>query len=188
MKSKTAKKKFDHLLKNRPPDNRWVVNLSNKVLNPNEEAVLRKGMNFSDTPGWIPVDDIIAGVEGGLQGLTGSDRQEWSVLKSCKPPSHGPFRRPCMIRRRTSCFYLQTWLADHDKVISLLADQKVLDRDQTPGTKKDECCSVGVKNGTISEALYKLRSLGGHISCYMGYQRCKSLGSPSDSLSSFPNT
>ena len=74
MKSKTAKKKFDHLLeKNCPSDNCWVVNLSNKVLRPNEEAVLRKGMNFSDTPGRIPVD-IIAGVEGGLQGLTGSDR------------------------------------------------------------------------------------------------------------------
>ena len=45
-KSRTAQKeKFDRLLKkNAPPNSRWVVNLSKKELNPNEEAVLRKGM------------------------------------------------------------------------------------------------------------------------------------------------
>ena len=62
MKCRTAqKKKFDHLLeKNCPPDNRWIVNLSNKVLSPN--AVLKKGMNFAVTPRRILVDDVIAGV------------------------------------------------------------------------------------------------------------------------------
>ena len=77
MKCRTAhgqKKKFDRLLeKNCPPDNRWVVNLSNKVLSPNEEVVLKKGMNFAVTPRQIPVDDVIAGVEGGLKDLVGSD-------------------------------------------------------------------------------------------------------------------
>ena len=41
------------------------------------EAVLKKEMNFAVTPDRIPVDDIV-GVEGGLQGLTGSD-----VDKAC---------------------------------------------------------------------------------------------------------
>ena len=65
-KSRTAQKeKFDRLLKKNA--SRWVVNLSKKKLNPNEEAVLRKGMNFAVTPGQIPVEDVITGVEGGLQ-------------------------------------------------------------------------------------------------------------------------
>ena len=48
-------------------------------------------MNFAVTPGRIPVDDVIVGVEGGLQGLTGSDIDKaWikiaGVLISAKPP------------------------------------------------------------------------------------------------------
>ena len=60
------KDKFDRLLKKSIPpkhDNRWVANLSSKELSPNEEAVLKKGMNFVVTPKGIPVDDIIVGVE-----------------------------------------------------------------------------------------------------------------------------
>ena len=34
--------------------------------------MLKTGMNFAVTPGQIPVDDIIVGVEGGLQGLKGN--------------------------------------------------------------------------------------------------------------------
>ena len=65
------KDKFDWLLKKSilpKRDNRWVANLSSKELSPNE-AVLKKQINFAVTPERIPVDDIIVGVEGGLQGL-----------------------------------------------------------------------------------------------------------------------
>ena len=87
------KDKFNWLLKKSIPpkrDNHWVVNLSSKKFSPNEEAVLKKGMNFAVTPQWIPVD-IIVGVEGGLQGLTGSDVDKArlkvaGVPTSAKPP------------------------------------------------------------------------------------------------------
>ena len=76
MKTRMAQKdKIDRLLKKSIPpkrDKSWVVNLSSKELSFNEEAVLKKGMDFAVTPEQIPVDDIIVGVEGGLQGLTGS--------------------------------------------------------------------------------------------------------------------
>ena len=59
--------------------------------------MLKKGMNFAVTPEQIPVDDIIIGVEGGLQGLTGSDvdkarlqRAETSSIQSPLVPSKGP--------------------------------------------------------------------------------------------------
>ena len=75
MKTRMAQKdKFDQLLKKSippKPDDCWVVNLSSKELSLNEEAVLKKRMNSAVTPGQIPVDDVIVGVEGGLQGLTG---------------------------------------------------------------------------------------------------------------------
>ena len=89
MKIRAAQKeKFDSLLKRNTPDNHWVANLSNKE---NEETVLKKGMNFVVTPGWIPVDDVIIGVEGGLQGFTGSDIDKAQikiagVLTSAKSP------------------------------------------------------------------------------------------------------
>ena len=54
MKTRTAQKdRFDRLLKKYIPpkhDNRWVVNLSSKELSPNEEVVLKKGINFAVTP------------------------------------------------------------------------------------------------------------------------------------------
>ena len=95
MKTRTAQKdKFDWLLKKSIPpkrDNCWVANLSSKELSPNKEAVLKKQINFAVTPERIPVDDIIVGVEGGLQGLMGSDVDEArlkiaGVLTSAKPP------------------------------------------------------------------------------------------------------
>ena len=90
MKTRTAQKdKFNQLLKNIPPkpDNHWVAAMR---LAPNEEVVLKKGMNFAVNPGQIPVDDIIVGVEGGLQDLTGSDVDKAQfkiagVLTSAKP-------------------------------------------------------------------------------------------------------
>ena len=39
----------------------------------NEEAVLEKGMNLAVTLKRVPVDVVIAGLEGGLQDLTGPD-------------------------------------------------------------------------------------------------------------------
>ena len=95
LETRTAQKdKFDQLLKksiSTKCDNCWVVNLSSKELSPNEEAVQKKGMNFAVTPEQIPVNDIIVGVEGGLQGLTGSDVDKAclkiaGVLTSAKPP------------------------------------------------------------------------------------------------------
>ena len=58
-------------------------------------------INFTVTPGQIPVDDVIIGVEGGPQGLTGSDSDKAQikiagVLMSAKPFSSGPFGRPLM--------------------------------------------------------------------------------------------
>ena len=66
--------------------------------------MLKKGMSFTVTHEHIPIDDIIVGVEGGLQGSTGSfvDKAHVkiaSVLTSAKPPpskSSGHFGRPLM--------------------------------------------------------------------------------------------
>ena len=92
MKTRTAQKdKFEQLLKKSippEPDNHWVVNLSSKELSPNKETALKKGMNFAEQ---IPVNYIPVGVEGGLQGWTGStvDKAHLKVagvLMSPEPP------------------------------------------------------------------------------------------------------
>ena len=211
-KSRTAQKeKFDRLLKkNAPPNSRWVVNLSKKKLNPNEEAVLRKGMNFAVTPGRIPVEDIITGVEGGLQGLTGSEVDKArlkiaGVLTSAKPP---PSNLPWSLRKALSDLKKEedivilpadkgrsTVVMDkseyQDKVDSLLGDRKfykVLKKDPTPSTERDMNASLlkMKKEGTIPEPLYhRLRSSGGHIPLLYGLPKIHKPGVPLRPIVSF---
>ena len=46
------KEKFNKMMEKKrvPLDSRWVVNLSDRELSTNEEAVLKKGLNFAVTP------------------------------------------------------------------------------------------------------------------------------------------
>ena len=214
MKTRTAQKdKFDRLLKKSIPpkrDNRWVANLSSKELSPNEEAVLKKGMNFAVSPERIPVDDIIVGVEGGLQGLTGSDVDKArlkiaGVLTSAKPtPSNLPWSlRKALgdLKKREDivilpadkgrCTVVMDETEYHAKVDSLLADRKfykVLDKDRTSSTeRKMNAALLGLKkNGTIPEPLYRrLRSLGGHIPLLYGLPKIHKPGIPLRPIVSF---
>ena len=96
MKTRTAQK--DRLLKKSISPKRDNRNLSSKKVSPNEEAVQKKWINFAVSPEQIPVDDII---EGGLQGLTGSDVDKArlkiaGVPNLLHPTSPAPFKRPLM--------------------------------------------------------------------------------------------
>ena len=69
------KRKFERLL-NRSrgkraggSSERWVVNLSNKQLQPDELSVLEKGLNFAPTPNRVPYKEMVAAVENGLRRL-----------------------------------------------------------------------------------------------------------------------
>ena len=140
--------------------------------------MLKKGMNFAVTPEQIPVDDIIVGVEGGLQGLTGLDvdkahLQRAGVLMSAKPP---PFNLPWSLRKalddlkkedivilpadKGRCTVVMDETEYHAKTDSLLADQKfdkVLDKDSTCSTERKMNAALLwlKKNGTIPEPLYR---------------------------------
>ena len=48
---------------------RWVVNLSDHQLTPQEQSVLEKGLNFALSPSFIPRMDIIAAVEPTLRAM-----------------------------------------------------------------------------------------------------------------------
>ena len=211
-KSRTAQKaKFDRLLKkNAPPNSRWVVNLSSKKLNPNEEAVLKKGMNFAVTPGRIPVEDVITGVEGGLQGLTGSEVDKArlkiaGVLTSAKPP---PSNLPWSFQKALNdlkkeedivilpadkgrCTVVMDKSEYQDKVNSLLEDRKfykVLKKDPTSSTEREMNATLLKlkKEGTIPEPLYhKLRSSGGHIPLLYGLPKIHKPGIPLRPIVSF---
>ena len=141
------------------------------------------------------VDDIIVGVEGGLQGLTGSDVDKAhskiaGVLTSAKPP---PSNLPWSLRNlkalddlkkredivilpadKGRCTVVMDETEYHAKVDSLLADRKfykVLDKVPTSSTeRKMNAALLGLKkNGTIPEPLYcRLRSSGGHIPLLYG--------------------
>ena len=48
---------------------KWIVNLSNKVLAPSEEEVLKLGLNFVPAPKKLPLINTVAAVEGGARRL-----------------------------------------------------------------------------------------------------------------------
>ena len=201
--------KFNRLLKKSIPpkcDNRWVANLSSKELSPNEEAVLKKGMNFAVTPEQIPVDDIIVGVEGGLQGsdVVKAHSKIAGIPMSARPPSNLPWSlRKALddLKKREDivilpadkgcCTVVMDETEYHAKVDSLLADRKfykVLDKDPTSSTeRKMNAALLGLKkNGIIPEPLYcRLSSLGGHIPLLYGLPKIHKPGIPLRPIVSF---
>ena len=48
---------------NRAGNSKWVINKSSTKLLPDEEEVLKLGLNFAPTPRTVPVVDLLAGVE-----------------------------------------------------------------------------------------------------------------------------
>ena len=71
---------------------RWVVNLTNRQLQPAQQKVLRLGLNFSPTPNKIPVKDTFAGVEEAARRLPEEEANDLRIRVSCgilrkaKPP------------------------------------------------------------------------------------------------------
>ena len=71
---------------------KWVANISNRQLNKNEIALLRKGMNFSVTPKQIPSKEILASIESAIDHLPRDSQDEirsevYCALKNAKPPA-----------------------------------------------------------------------------------------------------
>ena len=42
---------------------RWVINLTKRILTPNQQEILRMGLNFAPVPIKFPLQDTIASVE-----------------------------------------------------------------------------------------------------------------------------
>lgn len=67
------KRKFDRMMRcvaegtrPRQPDDRWIVNLSSRMLSAAERKVLARGLNFAPAPRRIPVTEIVTAVEDDL--------------------------------------------------------------------------------------------------------------------------
>ncbi len=46
--------------------NRWVINLSNRLLSVHEISALQNGLNFATTPKVIPTSHFVANIESGI--------------------------------------------------------------------------------------------------------------------------
>ena len=71
------KRKFDSLVNkmsntNGMPEN-WVVDLTSNGLGTLERSVLERGLNYAVTPTQIPVNDFIAGIEGGIKNTSSQE-------------------------------------------------------------------------------------------------------------------
>ncbi len=62
---------------------RWVKNCSDRILADPELSILKKGLNFTITPEYLPVVDIITATESACRSLKSGDASElkkWSIL------------------------------------------------------------------------------------------------------------
>ena len=90
------RQKLDRWCNNRRSDTgqsetRWVKNLSQVNLSVPQLSVLRKGLNFAVAPAKVPVADIVASVESGIQSLNEQDKSDIcgkviSIIKASRPP------------------------------------------------------------------------------------------------------
>ena len=55
---------------------RWVVNLTERNLTPNQQEVLRMGLNFAPVPTKFPLQDTIASVEEAARQLPKDDADD----------------------------------------------------------------------------------------------------------------
>ena len=149
------------------------------------------------------LEDVITGVEGGLQGLTGSEVDKArlkiaGVLTSAKPP---PFNLPWSLRKALNdlkkeedimilpadkgrCTVVMDKSEYQDKVNSLLEDRKfykVLKKDPTPSTEKDMNATLLKlkKEGTPHSDAY------GHIPLLYGLPKIHKPGIPLRPIVSF---
>ena len=72
---------------------KWIVNLSDRVLNEEEETVLKQGLNFAVTPSAIPVEEFIIGVESACRCIGPASKEAQMlradsvrILKNAPPP------------------------------------------------------------------------------------------------------
>ena len=71
---------------------KWVVNISKRVLTPVEITALRKGVNFPITTKKVPVSKILFSIETGIYCLSQSAKDTIrasvaNTLKTCKVPA-----------------------------------------------------------------------------------------------------
>ena len=55
---------------------RWVINLTERNLTPNQQEVLRMGLNFAPVPTKFPLQDTIASVEEAARQLPKDDADD----------------------------------------------------------------------------------------------------------------
>ena len=125
-----------------PPYERWVVNKSSRILSPDEQSLLARGMNFAVAPSKIPVVDLIVSVESTVRKLDKSDTEQVrseaaKIIGSSHPPksnlSKGEQIALKALRRddnivilpadKGRCTVVMDTVAYHDKANSLLIDR-----------------------------------------------------------------
>lgn len=76
---------------------KWVVNLSSRVMTETEHSALALGLNFAPAPRSVPVPQLVAAIEDGLQKLKASQVEKEAarnsivgILKKSQPPQETP--------------------------------------------------------------------------------------------------
>ena len=60
---------------------KWVVNVSDRVLTPDETSLLKRGLNFAITPTVVPVQEYVIGIESACR-IIGPESQQAAKLRA----------------------------------------------------------------------------------------------------------
>ena len=137
---------------------KWVVNISNYKLNDDQTRVLRKELNYAETPDKLPVEDVVVATEQACRSLPidKADQlraQVADVMKSAKLPTPNITKkeRQALVELRKEKSIMippadkgkATVIMDtgehEQKVITMLSDDKTyekLNKDPTPKSQR----------------------------------------------------
>lgn len=220
MCKKRQKRKFDTLLERadegvrcRQTDQRWVVNLSSRLLSRAEEDVLARGLNFAPAPKKVPVAEIVATVEDGLRrtGLPQAQLARAKIvgcLNRAKPPPTNlcPAEHKAIKKLKEdesiviapadkgSATVVMNRKEYDEKIRTLLTDSDTyrrLVRDPTPSQERklNALLLPLMRAGSIPERLYyHLRSSAGKIPLLYGLPKIHKPGTPLRPIVSFVNS
>ncbi|XP_060756880.1 uncharacterized protein LOC132867932 [Neoarius graeffei] len=185
-------------------EEKWVKNLSDRVLTQPERDVLSKGLNFAVSPEQIPVVELITATETAIRNnnLTNTESEQLrlkisAALSSAKaPPSNltSQERRALTVLQRDRnitilpadkgrCTVVLNTADYHSRMTSLLSDTttyETLRRDPTSGYKRKvvSCLQQLEKDQAINQSLYYRLYPGEAVPLIYGLPKIHKEGAP----------
>ena len=85
---------------------KWVVNVSDRDLTPDETSLLKRGLNFAVTPSSLPGNEYVIGIESACRFLGAHTKQAETLRFDCvKILKHATLHKPNITRKEKEALH-----------------------------------------------------------------------------------